>query len=145
VEALTFGIGELAERAQVTPETLRYYERLGLLRPHRSSLAGHRRYGRAEARRLRFIRRALDLGFTLSDVRELLALADGEHGGVARVRALAAARVTALEKRIAALVRLREALAGLVAECPGEGDPHACPILEALCAGSDETSTEGLA
>jgi MerR family copper efflux transcriptional regulator len=126
------GIGELAERARVSPETLRHYERLGLLRSSRPSPGKHRRYAEAEVHRLRFIRRALDLGFSLVDVRELLTLAEGDSGGVARVKALARRRVRDLDARIVALARLRDALARLVAECPGEGDPAVCPILRAL-------------
>lgn len=144
MERSTVTIGELARRAHVTPETLRHYERLGLLQPSRPSCGSHRRYGTEEARRLRFIRRALDLGFSLPDVRDLLSLAEGEEGGVARVKALASARVKTLDARIADLVRLREALAALVASCPGEGEAHGCPILEALCDGEEETVTKRL-
>lgn len=133
-----FSIGELARRARVSPETLRHYERLGLLRPQRPSGRNHRRYGTDEAARLRFIRRALALGFTLAEVRELLEIADGTGVGVSRVRALTAARLADIETRLADLSRLRDELRRLLEACPGGGDPAACPVLAAL--GSEEVS-----
>lgn len=126
----TFTIGKLAQRAGVRVDTVRFYERLGLLPPARRSSSGYRLYGEDAAQRLKFIRRAKALGFSLEDAAELLALAKG--GSRTKVRALAQERLTQIETNIRELNALREALAGLVDHCHGEGAVEACPIVEAL-------------
>ena len=126
----TFGIGQLAQRAGVAIDTVRYYERSGLLPPSGRLASGYRRYGEIELKRLRFIRRAKVLGFTLEDIRELLMLSD-EHN-VAEVRTAAQAKVADIERRIAELERVRDGLRTLIAACPGHGRAEACPILNAL-------------
>lgn len=106
-------------------ETVRFYQRKQLLvTPTRES--GIRRYGTDDLRRLRFIRQAQAAGFTLEEIRELLALDSSEDR--ARVRMLAASRIHALEARIKELKRARDALKRLAAEC-GAGDSGPCPIL----------------
>ncbi|RMG54929.1 MAG: heavy metal-responsive transcriptional regulator [Gammaproteobacteria bacterium] len=125
-------IGKLARAEGIAAETLRYYERIGLLLPEARSEAGYRLYGEDARRRLRFIRRAQALGFTLSEIRELLALGDEPEGSMADVKALAAARMADIEQRIADLQRMRDALGLLHDRCPGHGPRHACPILESL-------------
>ena len=125
-------IGQLAACAGVGADTVRYYEREGLMPTPRRSESGYRRYDAASATRLRFIRRARDLGFSLDDVRELLALsADGGHG-TQGVRARAEARLADIERRIAELRRVQRGLRNLVEACPGHGPLDACPILAAL-------------
>lgn len=126
----SIGIGSLAKRAGVGIDTVRYYERAGLLAPSRRLASGYRRYTGLELARLRFIRRAQALGFTLNEVRELLALSASRD--VARVKRSAQAKLVAVEKRIAALEKVREGLATLVAACPGHGRAADCPILKAL-------------
>ena len=126
----SIGIGSLAKRAGVGIDTVRYYERAGLLAPSRRLASGYRRYTDLELARLRFIRRAQALGFTLTEVRELLALS--ARRDVARVRRSAQAKLVAVEKKIAALEKVREGLATLVAACPGHGRAADCPILKAL-------------
>jgi MerR family transcriptional regulator, copper efflux regulator len=126
----SIGIGSLAKRAGVGIDTVRYYERAGLLAPSRRLASGYRRYTELELARLRFIRRAQALGFTLNEVRELLALS--AHRDVARVKRSAQAKLVAVEKKIAALEKVREGLATLVAACPGHGRAADCPILNAL-------------
>lgn len=125
-------IGRLAADAGVGIDTVRYYEREGLLPAPARSESGYRCYDAASATRLRFIRRARDLGFSLDDVRDLLALSgDGLHG-TQGVRHRAEARLADVERRIAELHRVRRGLKKLVDACPGHGPLDTCPILAAL-------------
>ena len=126
----TLGIGALARRAGVRIDTVRYYERSGLLAPKTRLQSGYRRYGAAELARLRFIRRAQTLGFSLKEIRDLLALSKGRDVG--RVKRAAQSKLADVEQRIAALQRVRQGLASLIEACPGHGDPTECPILKAL-------------
>src|ERR1043165_4214200 len=97
----TMGIGALAKRAGVGIDTVRYYERNGLLSPHSRLASGYRRYSELELSRLRFIRRAQALGFTLKEIRELLALSAQRDMG--RVKRTAQAKLDDVKERIAAL------------------------------------------
>jgi Hg(II)-responsive transcriptional regulator len=126
----SIGIGELAKRAGVGIDTVRYYEREGLLKPQQRLASGYRRYTGHEISRLRFIRKAQVLGFSLSEIRELLTLSS--HRDVARVKKTAEAKLVDVRKRIAELERVRAALADLVTACPGHGRAEECPILRAL-------------
>lgn len=121
-------IAKLAAAGGVGVETVRYYQRRGLL-PEPPRAGGVRRYGPDEVRRLRFIRRAQAAGFTLEEIGELLALDRSEDRP--RVRALAAARLAALDARIAELDAARQSLTRLARACAG-GDSGPCPILEAF-------------
>lgn len=123
-------IGALAKRAGVRVDTIRYYERSGLLTPRNRLESGYRLYGEAEVMQLRFIRRAQALGFSLKEIRELLALSHAHD--VARVKRVAQGKLADVEQRIAALERMRSALDTLVTACPGGGDVADCPILRAL-------------
>jgi Cu(I)-responsive transcriptional regulator len=126
----SIGIGTLAKRAGVGIDTVRYYERAGLLAPSRRLASGYRRYTSLELSRLRFIRRAQALGFTLNEVRDLLTLSAKRD--VARVKRSAQSKLDDVDKKIAALQKIREGLATLVAACPGHGRAADCPILQAL-------------
>jgi Hg(II)-responsive transcriptional regulator len=126
----TLSIGQLAKQAGVAIDTVRYYERNALLAPAGRLASGYRRYGAAEVKRLRFIRRAKELGFSLDDVRTLLALSDERD--VAKVRRLAQLKRDAVDQRIAELTRIRTGLDTLITTCPGHGRDEACPILNAL-------------
>ena len=118
-------IGKLASAGGVGVETIRFYQRRGLLEtPARGD--GIRRYGSIDLRRLRFIKQAQSAGFTLEEIRELLELDSSEDR--ARARELANLRVNALDVRIAALERARDALRRLAREC-GSRSAGACPIL----------------
>lgn len=122
-------IGVLAREAGVHVETIRYYERRGLLeRPPRSA-GGARTYPAETVQRLRFIRRAQHMGFTLREVAALLALGDGACDDV---RTLSRDKLTEVRGRIRDLRRLEGALARLVAACEQNGDPTHCPIVAAL-------------
>ena len=126
----TLGIGQLAKRGGVGIDTVRYYERNGLLAPRDRLTSGYRRYGELEVARLRFIRRAQALGFTLKEIKELLALS--AQRDVGRVKRSAQAKLRDVETRIADLVRVRDGLATLIDACPGHGRSADCPILRAL-------------
>lgn len=126
----TIGIGTLAKRAGVSVDTVRYYEKAGLVSPESRLASGYRRFGDEQLLRLRFIRRAQELGFTLQDIRELLGLS--KQRDVAKVKRAAEKKLAAVEQRLAALTRMRDGLATLVATCPGHGRATDCPILKAL-------------
>jgi Cu(I)-responsive transcriptional regulator len=126
----SIGIGTLAKRAGVSTDTVRYYERGGLLSPKARLASGYRRYSELEVARLRFIRRAQALGFSLKEVKQLLALSSLRD--VSRVKRAAQEKLADVEERIASLERVRDGLANLVAACPGHGRAADCPILKAL-------------
>jgi len=130
----TFTIGRLAKAADVNIDTVRFYERQGLLQPAPRSSGGYRLYGPADAQRLQFIRRAKTLGFSLEDIAELLRLTEDGHDR-ARVKAIAQQRVADLEQRIAELERMRSILAHHAGHCSGKGEVKGCPIIEALIGG----------
>jgi MerR family transcriptional regulator, mercuric resistance operon regulatory protein len=128
-ESLT--IGALARRGGVNVETVRYYQRRGLLAVPARPLGGIRRYSSESAQRLRFIKRAQQLGFTLAEVAELLTIAGGTS--CSSKCEIGASRLADIERRIADLVSMRQALAGLVEGCQsGARDELPCPVIEAL-------------
>lgn len=126
-------IGQLADAAGVPTDTVRYYEKRGLLaKPHRTP-AGYRDYDAEAVRRLRALRKAQALGFTLDEAADLLALSHDLHADAEAVRERAEAKIEAVEARIADLERTRDALHRLVAACGGRHMARAeCPVLLAL-------------
>jgi MerR family copper efflux transcriptional regulator len=126
----SIGIGTLAKRAGVSIDTVRYYEKSGLLSPESRLASGYRRYGDEQVYRLRFIRRSQELGFALKDIRELLGIS--KQRDVAKVKRAAEKKLADVEARLVALTRMRDGLATLVATCPGHGRAADCPILKAL-------------
>jgi MerR family copper efflux transcriptional regulator len=128
-------IGAVARRAGVGIDTIRYYEREGLLPVPQRRASGYRDYGPGVVGRLRFIRRAKDLGFTLEDIRELLALSSDRERGVKTVKQRAEARLGEVEQRIRELQRMKRGLKQLIDACPGHGPLEHCPILRALGGG----------
>ena len=125
-------IGTVAKRAGVPIDTIRYYEREGLLPEPLRRASGYRSYNETAIRQLRFIRRAKDLGFTLEEIRDLLALSSDRRGGVKAVRKRTEQRLASIDARIDELMRIRKGLQQSVEACPGHGDPEHCPILRAL-------------
>lgn len=125
-------IGAVARGAGVGIDTIRYYEREGLLPAPRRRASGYRDYDRGAIDRLKFIRRAKALGFTLEDIRELLSLSVDHERGVRNVKQRAEERLAKLLRRIRELQRMQRGLKHLIEACPGHGDPNACPILHAL-------------
>jgi MerR family copper efflux transcriptional regulator len=130
--ATHLSIGAVAKRAHVGIDMIRYYEREGLLPAPRRRLSGYRDYDAAAVARLRFIRRAKELGFTLEEIRELLALSADRERGVRGVKQRAQARLVEVENRIAQMQRMRRGLKRLIDACPGHGALDECPILHAL-------------
>jgi DNA-binding transcriptional MerR regulator len=124
-------IAEAAREAGVNPQTLRYYERRGLLRPSARARSGYREYSAGDVRLLRFVKRAQELGLSLKDVQELLKLRRTTAARRQSVRKVAEVRLADLDRRIEDLSRMRDALSQLVRACCAGTDPH-CPILEAL-------------
>lgn len=125
-----FQIGELSRRTGCNIETIRYYERIGLL-PRARRSGRYRNYDPDDARRLAFIRRARELGFTLDEVRTLLSLAAGDPESCHEARGLAAAHLTDVRTRIADLRRMERTLANHVRACDA-GNNLACPLIESL-------------
>jgi MerR family mercuric resistance operon transcriptional regulator len=123
-------IGALAEAAGVGVETIRYYQRRGLLPEPARQSGSIRRYGQPVAARLRFIRRAQELGFTLDEIAGLLKLQDGTDRGA--IRRIARARLEQVESRIADLDRIRRALHHVIHDCEHAPGAPRCPIIEAI-------------
>ena len=131
-------IGELAQRAGVGIDTVRYYEREGLLPRAQRLASGYRVYAEDDVLRLRFVRRAKALGFTLPEIRELLALSSHRDEDMAGMKAAAITKLADVETKLAELARIRAGLELLVASCPGHGTLAQCPILNALAEESHE-------
>ncbi|MHB0920020.1 MAG: heavy metal-responsive transcriptional regulator [Thiomonas delicata] len=130
MNALT--IGKLARSMGLATETLRHYERLGLIYPSQRSAANYRLYGDEAGQRLRFIRRAQALGFSLPEIRELLSLHADADADMGRVKAIVQQRMAQIDARMADLQQLKAGLMALASSCPGHGATQDCPILAAL-------------
>jgi MerR family mercuric resistance operon transcriptional regulator len=124
-----YTIAKAAEAAAVGVETVRYYERRGLIAQPALKLGAYRRYDRNHVARIRFIRRAQELGFSLSEIEGVLALQDGTDR--AQVRAIAATRLDEIRLRIQDLRRMERTLAELIEHCR-HGSRASCPIIEAI-------------
>jgi len=127
-------IGALAQSAGVGVETIRYYQRRGLLAQPPRAYGSIRRYGAADAARLRFIRRAQELGFTLEEIGELLELQDGTDRRA--IRRIARTRLQQVEARVADLQRMRRALQHVIHDCEHAPGAPRCPIIEAIDPGA---------
>jgi MerR family transcriptional regulator, copper efflux regulator len=125
-------IGEVAERGGVNLQTIRYYEREKLLPEPPRLASGYRVYPDQTVRRVRFIKRAQEIGFTLAEIRELLAIRIDSSRDSAEVRALANAKITDIEEKIQTLHRMKDALVHITERCCGCGPTSECPILESL-------------
>lgn len=125
-------IGRLARRAGVKISTVRVYERHGLLEEPARTDAGYREYEPADLDRLVFIRRAKELGFTLAEIRELLALFDDPDTGCGEVRAQAEEKLADIKARLRDLRQIQRSLTDLTNACTGKGPTSGCPIFQAL-------------
>lgn len=123
---------QVAERARVNAQTLRYYERRGLLAEPPRSAGGYRDYPDSAVAVLRFIKRAQELGFSLDEIEELLALAEGGPDSCDTVRHLAASHMAEMDRKIADLQRMRASLNSLVATCERPRSDRSCPLLAAI-------------
>jgi len=128
----TLSISQIARRAGVGIDTVRYYEREGLIPQPPRRPSGYRDYPLATVDRLRFIRRAKELGFTLSEITELLSLSADRRSDMRGVRRKAETKLAQVEQKLAELNRVRRGLKTLIAACPGHGELDHCPILAAL-------------
>lgn len=130
--------GELARHGQVNPETIRYYERSGLLPLPKRSDAGYRQFAPAAVQRIRFIKRAQAVGFSLDEIRTLLDLKYAADATCGEVRHMVDTKIDDIDHKIAALQAMRDELSALFDECPGGAHPtDECPILGSF---SEETS-----
>ena len=125
-------VGQLARAAAVNVETVRYYQRIGLLSLPSRNYGNIRRYLADDLKRLRFIKRAQKLGFSLEEVTLLLGLSDGKH--CAETKALAQKKLAVVEEKIADLAAIQKALKGLVAKCSKGSRGCGCPVIDALIA-----------
>ena len=126
-----FTIGKVAKASGVGVETIRFYERKGLIiQP--VAQGTYRIYPQSVVARIRFIKRAKELGFTLLEIKDLLTLADCPDNDRAAVKNIASQKAEILRDKIAELKKAEEALSALVENCSGEGTVEGCPIIEAL-------------
>lgn len=125
-------IGELAKRSGVGIDSIRFYERERLLPPAQRLASGYRIYDEGDLQRLQFVRRAKALGFTLSEIVELLALSRHANDDMAAMKAAAQQKLVDIDAKLADLARIRDGLSTLVDACPGHGELTRCPILNAL-------------
>lgn len=125
-------IGEVAAQAGVKTHTIRFYERRGLLKEPMRSTAGYRVYPAGVVRIVRFIKQSQELGYTLAEIKQLLALHE-QNGNAAQVRALATAKIASINNRIESLAQMRDELANVVARCQcGSAAEPDCPAIEIL-------------
>ncbi len=125
-------IGKVAAAAGVKIDTLRYYEREGMIPPPARTRSNYRVYSPETIARVRFIKRAQALGFSLQQIRELLKLKTSHGAGCEEVRRQAEEKIRELDEKIRALERMKEALQELVQACSGSGPVIDCPIIESL-------------
>ena len=124
--------GEVARRAGVNVETLRFYERRGILPEPPRRESGYREYPPETVDLIRFVKRAQELGFSLEEIRELLDLRDGPRRRTGKAARLVKSKVAEIEHKIHDLEAMREALAGLLSACERKGTRASCPIIESL-------------
>lgn len=124
--------GEVAQEAGVNLQTLRYYERRGLLKEPPRRPSGYRTYARDTVDRLRFVKRAQQLGFTLAEVETLLHLAAGGPTSCDRARTMAREKATELDAKIASLTAMRKALERLIDTCDLPRGSRKCPLINSL-------------
>ena len=125
-------IGQVAKRAGVGVETVRFYERRGLIEQPRKRSSGYRVYPEDTVHRIRFIRHAKDLGFTLNEIGELLSLRPDPHGNCDAAKERAEEKVADIEGKIGSLTRMQHSLERLIDACESRSETAECPILEAL-------------
>lgn len=123
-------IGTVSVKSGLPAKTIRYYEDIGLIRPDRRD-NGYRDYSTEDVHRLRFLQRSRGLGFSVEECRQLLSLYGDTHRESAEVKAIAEAKLTEIDRKLAELQALRDMLKHLVANCHGDDRPQ-CPIIDGL-------------
>lgn len=131
----TLTIGQVAKQAGVGIETIRFYERKGLIEEPLRKESGYRQYDATAVARLSFIQQAKALGFSLNEIAELLSLRADTGASTREIKRIAESKLADIDAKIKLLRGMQKALKNLVDECPGEGPKTACPILEALDSG----------
>ncbi len=126
---------ELAQKAELNKETIRFYEKKGLLLEPERTGGGYRQYTQSDLERLLFIKNAKELGFSLSEIKELLAVADGEIYKCCDVRKIAESKIEYITDQIKKLTKLKKTLSKLVTECQTATTIKNCPIIESLSKG----------
>ncbi|TCD16227.1 MerR family transcriptional regulator [Oricola cellulosilytica] len=126
-----YPIGEMSRRTGVNIETIRYYERIGIMPEPDRTAGGNRQYDHDQLKRLSFVRRSRELGFSLEEIRALLEMVDRDDFTCGEVHALTTGHLASVRQRIATLRKLEKALAGMAAEC-SKGDVPDCPIVDML-------------
>lgn len=129
---MNIGIGALARKVGVATETLRYYERLGLISPKQRTAANYRVYDPTTAQKVGFIRQAQSLGFSLTEISTLLSLHNHPTADMAEVKHLAETKIADIDQKITHLQQMKSGLEVLAKTCPGHGPTAECPILNAL-------------
>ncbi len=132
-------IGKLAKQAGLGIDTVRFYERQGLIDPPPRTESNYRLYPRDEVARLRFIKRAKVLGFTLNEIKDLLTLQQDPHTTRADIKNRTLAKIEDINRKIDDLTRIKAALEHLASECDGHGPLAGCPILAALTRVDEKT------
>lgn len=125
-------IGQVAKQTGVTVETLRFYEKQGLIETPRRTSSGYRQYPQETVKRVRFIQNAKEVGFTLKDIAELLTLRQEPGTSCPDIKLRASLKIDEVDQKIRDLTRIREALARMIVKCSSEGPVSQCPILEEL-------------
>lgn len=128
---MSLGIGALSKHTGCNIETIRYYEREGLMPDPPRTAGGHRLYEQEHIKRLTFIRRSRELGFTLEEVRGLLQIVDGGHYTCAEVKTITLDHLSEIRAKLTDLRKLERALKELAAKCTGDETPQ-CPVIDAL-------------
>ena len=125
-------IGEVAERGGVNLQTIRYYEREKLLQQPPRLRSGYRIFPESTVQRVRFIKRAQELGFSLAEIRELLSIKIDPRKDCSDVERLARVKIVEIDQKIRTLKSMKRVLSGLAESCPGCGPSSECPILESI-------------
>ncbi len=128
----TISIGQVARQAGVGVETIRFYEREGLLEEPARGVSGYRQYTEKVVDRIHFIKRAQRLGFSLKEITDLLLLRVDAHTSCEEVKQRTEAKIAEVERKLVELQRMRQALLQVASLCTGQGPASACPMLDAL-------------
>jgi MerR family mercuric resistance operon transcriptional regulator len=131
-QAMALKIGEVAERGGVNLQTIRYYEREKLLPEPPRRPSGYRMFPEQTVHRVRFIKRAQELGFSLAEIRDLLSIQIDPKKECSDVKRLAKAKMADIDEKIRTLEAMKRVLGGLTKLCPGRGPSSECPILESI-------------
>ena len=138
---MSLTIGAVARRAGLGIQTIRFYEREGLIDAPPRTRSGYRSYDTDVVRRLQFIRRAQELGFTLKEIRELIALESDLDADCDQVRVVASAKLSDVEARIADLTRMKAALEDVISSCKGHGPIRECALMDCLQSPGETATT----